>query len=448
MPDNKTSSSNKAIKISNVRSTAARAIAQVVNGEGSFASLIPKAEKKVNPQDLPLLKELCFGTLRWYHQLQAILNRLLEKPLRAKDRDIESLLLLGLYQIREMRTPDHAVIDLTVKAVADLKKDWAKNLVNGVLRRYLRECDSLVDSLSSSPGYLTSHPNWLRKQIEKYWPEHSLDVFTGNNQRPPMTLRVNQQRATRDDFLSTLAKAEIAAKAGDIANSAVILESPMDVAQIPGFLEGIVSVQDEAPQLSAQLLNTQPGDRVLDACCAPGGKTGHILESQPDLSELVAIDLEPERLERVRENLERLAMQATLVAADVADLDNWWDGKSFDRILADVPCSATGVIRRNPDIKVLRKSEDIAKLAALQLSILKALWTILAPGGRLVYATCSILPTENTQVIEAFLAEQADAKHEVIDADWGIAQPFGRQLLPSNQPSGHDGFYYACLQKG
>jgi 16S rRNA (cytosine967-C5)-methyltransferase len=214
---------------------------------------------------------------------------------------------------------------------------------------------------------------------------------------------------------------------------------------IPGFDQGIVSVQDEAAQLSADLLAPQPGETVLDACCAPGGKTGHLLEIQPKLSRLVALDLEQRRLERVKDNLQRLGLTAEIVCHDAQQIQDWWDGELFDRILLDAPCSATGVIRRHPDIKLLRKATDIAKLASLQLSLLKALWTTLRPGGRLVYATCSILPTENTQVIEAFVEQQPDAIHRPIDAPWGLAQKYGRQLLPQQQ--GHDGFYYACLEK-
>jgi len=428
-----------------LRLVAARTLAQVLDQKASLASLMAPAQEKVSTQDQALLQELCFGTLRWQPQLQSILGRLLEKPLKDKDQDVQALLLLGLYQLRYTRIPDHAAISATVDAAKKLKKPWAQKLVNALLRNFQRSREVLETALATSPAYLTAHPNWLRKRIESYWPEQAEAIFAANNEHPPFTLRVDLQQQSREDFMAQLAGAELEGSAAPFSRFAVTLKQAASVERIPGFTEGKVSVQDEAAQLAADLLQLQPGQQVLDACAAPGGKTGHMLEAQPQLALVTALDLEERRLVRVQENLTRLQKSAKLVCADACDLDAWWDGKAFDRILLDAPCSATGVIRRHPDIKLLRKSGDIAKLAELQLSLLKALWKTLAPGGRLVYATCSVLPTENSLVVEQFLAEQSDAQHSPIDADWGITQTCGRQLLP--QVNGHDGFYYACINK-
>jgi len=436
-------------KVLAVRAQAALTLASVLQKKASLAGLMGPASDKVAPSEQALLQELCFGTCRWQPQLQSIVGRLLEKPLKPKDSDIHALLLLGLYQIQYMRVPDHAAISTTVDACRALKKPWAEKLLNGILRRFQREKDTILASLASSPAFVTAHPNWLRKQIINCWPEQADAIFAANNAHPPMTLRLERDSSTREDYLALLLKSDIQAQAAPYSRDGIELEKAIDVFKLPGFAEGHVSVQDEAAQLAADLMQLNGGERVLDACCAPGGKTGHLLElsqtlEQP-LSEVIALDLEQRRLVRVEENLQRLKKRATLVCADGQDTEQWWDGQMFDRILLDAPCSATGVVRRHPDIKILRNATDIAKLAALQLALLRALWTTLKPGGRLVYATCSVLPTENTSVIETFVGQQDDAQHDPIDAPWGISQPFGRQLFPQN--NGHDGFYYACLNK-
>lgn len=431
---------------SQLRKIAAQTLEAVLKQQASLASLMAPALNKVEVHDQALLQELCFGTLRWQPQLQSILGRLMDKPLKEKDQDVQALLLLGLYQLKYTRIPDHAALSASVDACKGLKKLWAQKLVNAVLRNYQRNAAELEAEMTRSPAFTTAHPNWLRKRIEQCWPEQAENIFTANNEHPPFTLRADlNQWTNRASFIELLKEQSLEANATPFSPYGVTLQKAADVSQIPGFSEGRCSVQDEAAQLSADLLQLAPEQRVLDACCAPGGKTGHILEAQADLKEVVALDLEARRLERVKDNLARLNKTATIVCADASDLDNWWDGESFDRILLDAPCSATGVIRRHPDIKLLRKSEDIAKLAQLQGQLLTQLWKTLKPGGRLVYATCSVLPTENTLVIEQFLQQQSDAMHCVIDADWGLAQTCGRQLLP--QIDGHDGFYYACLTK-
>lgn len=441
-----------------VRAQAALTIAAVLQHQASLASLMNPAQQQVVKNDQALLQELCFGTLRWQPQLQSILNRLVDKPLKPKDIDIHSLLLLGLYQFKYLRVPDHAVINTTVAACKALKKPWAEKLVNGVLRQYQRKQTELDAALQSSPAYSSAHPNWLRKSIEQFWPDMSSEIFNANNAHPPFTIRVNLARVSRDDYIRLLQEHELAATATPFSLYGVTLEHAVDVASLPLFSAGSVSIQDEAAQLAAPLLSMQPDQRVLDACCAPGGKTGHILELAAGFDckpiELVALDLEQRRLEKVRENLDRLGYSdasahtnpwVELICADALELDKWWDRKPFDRILLDAPCSATGVIRRHPDIKVLRNATDIAKLAQLQLSLMKTLWQTLRPGGTMIYATCSVLPTENSEVVEKFLASQKDAQHCHLEVEWGIPQPYGRQLLP--QAGGHDGFYYACLKK-
>jgi 16S rRNA (cytosine967-C5)-methyltransferase len=427
------------------RAAAAEVIAKVLRGQ-SLSALLPEYSGKVDEKDRPLLKELCFGSLRWYPQIAIILKGLIEKPLREKDLEIQGLMASGIYQLMHMRIAEYAIINETVSAVGNLNRPWAKGLVNAVLRNFQRQQQNILDKEAENLVFQTAHPKWLLKKINDAWPsEIASQIIKANNQRAPMTLRVNGLHTSREDYLSTLEDAGIVASATDYSAQGVLLETPRDVTELPGFSDGDISVQDEAAQLAAHLLLLGSGQRVLDACCAPGGKTCHILESQPDLTSLLAIDLEPRRLVRVTENLERLGLEAELKAADANNLDRWWDGKAFDRILLDAPCSATGVIRRHPDIKILRKPADIDKLAALQTQILVSLWQTLKPGGILVYATCSVLPAENDQIISGFITSQDDAQLMPIDAIWGIATDHGRQLFPLE--NGNDGFYYSRLKK-
>ena len=427
------------------RAAAAEVIAKVLRGQ-SLSALLPEYSGKVDEKDRPLLKELCFGSLRWYPQIAIILKGLIEKPLREKDLEIQGLMASGIYQLMHMRIAEYAIINETVSAVGNLNRPWAKGLVNAVLRNFQRQQQDILDKEAENLVFQTAHPKWLLKKINDAWPsEIASQIIKANNQRAPMTLRVNDLHTSREDYLSTLEDAGIVASATDYSAQGVLLETPRDVTELPGFSDGDISVQDEAAQLAAHLLLLGSGQRVLDACCAPGGKTCHILESQPDLTSLLAIDLEPRRLVRVTENLERLGLEAELKAADANNLDRWWDGKAFDRILLDAPCSATGVIRRHPDIKILRKPADIDKLAALQTQILVSLWQTLKPGGILVYATCSVLPAENDQIIRGFITSQDDAQLMPIDAIWGIATDHGRQLFPLE--NGNDGFYYSRLKK-
>ncbi len=424
-----------------VRAAAAQVLAKILQSQGSLSSLLPAIQSQVAEQDRPLLQELCFGTCRFYPQLNAYVECLVDKPLRAKDSDIQALLLLGLYQLLHTRIPDHAALGETVEVTRFLKKPWATNLVNGVLRNFQRDRSKLDDLLAQNRAFQSNHPAWLDGMLRKIWPEQVEQIFAANNNHPPFTLRLNTKKISRSDYLSRLKEQDINASETPFSPYGITLEHACDPRKLPFFNEGWASVQDEAAQLSADLLQLSPNLRVLDACCAPGGKTGHMLEVEPSLL-VTALDAEERRLGRVRENLARLKVDAKVICGDGTQ-SNWWDGDLFDRILLDAPCSATGIIRRHPDIKVLRTPEELTKLAELQGQLLDNLWPMLKPGGILVYATCSIMPKENTHVIEHFLKRQPQAQCAPLEVDWGIAQPFGRQLLPST--TGNDGFYYAVL---
>ena len=429
----------------NPRLAAAKALTAVLNGKASLNSSLPLQLDKVEVRDRGLTQDLAFGTARWQPRLSALANKLLQKPFKAADADVEALLLVGLYQLLYTRIPAHAAIGETVGCADKLKKPWAKALLNAVLRNAQRESEGLLAELEHDPVVRTAHPRWLQKSLKAFWPQHWEAICAANNAHPPMILRVNRRHHHRDAYLQLLVEAGIEAQPCVFSQDAIVLAAACDVRSLPGFAEGWISVQDEAAQLAADLLDLAPGQRVLDACCAPGGKTCHILEVEPTLAGVVAVDLEAKRLVRVRENLERLGLSAELIAADGRDTATWWDGKPFQRILLDAPCSATGVIRRHPDIKLTRQPDDIAALATLQGELLDAMWPTLDVGGILLYATCSTLPTENTEVIEAFLARTPGARELDIAGQFGLKQPHGRQLLA--QQGGHDGFYYAKLIK-
>ena len=429
-----------------VRVAAAEVIAEVLRGR-SLSMQLPLYVDKVNQDNQSLLKELCFGTLRWYPQIDIILDQLIEKPLRQKELPIKTLLACGLYQLLYMRIAEHAVINETVAACKKLTREWAKGLVNAVLRKVQRQRQSLFDKHQQNPVFRHGHPQWILNQLKHSWSEPVTEqIIAANNHQAPMTLRVNALKCNRDDYLQRLVDVGMTASVTQHSAQGIILAKPVDVLELPGFKQGLVSVQDEAAQLAASLLELAPNQRVLDACCAPGGKTCHILESMSALQSVVAIDLEQQRLKRTDDNLQRLGLKAQLIAADVGDTDQWWDQQPFDRILLDAPCSASGVIRRHPDIKLLRKDTDIDKLADIQHYLLKEVWNTLAKGGILVYATCSVFTRENDQVIERFLAEQKEASLLTIEASWGQTTEHGRQLFPSI--NGCDGFYYSRLQKG
>jgi 16S rRNA (cytosine967-C5)-methyltransferase len=376
---------------------------------------------------------------------------LLTKPKGLAD-SIHALLVASAHQVEYSRNAPQATAHAAVDATRILKEGRASGLVNAVLRRFVSDRAALFARVDESLASRTAHPPWLVKRLSDAWPAQvCTGILEANNAHPPMVLRLDLTRQTRDEYLSELATVGIVARPVEWAPTAVTLDEPVAVAGLPGFREGRVSVQDVGAQLAAPLLAAQPGMRVLDACAAPGGKTGHLLEHTPDLAELVAVDIDASRVARIDENLKRMNRAAKLVVADIRRADGFWDGKPFDRILLDAPCSSTGVIRRHPDIKLLRRTDDIHVLAAAQLEILRAAFRMLAVGGRLLYSTCSVLPDENQQVVERFLQIEPGARPAAFPAGVALApgaleRGTGVQLLPGPQ-AGTDGFYYACVEK-
>jgi 16S rRNA (cytosine967-C5)-methyltransferase len=389
------------------------------------------------------VRELCFGTLRFLPRLRHSLDRLLQRPLDPEETVLEALLLLGLYQLLESGMPPHAAIGETAEAARIHKKPWAVGLVNGVLRNADRRREELKTAAAADPVAASAHPAWLLEALRAAWPEECEAILAANNRPPPLTLRVNLGRTTRAEFLAGLATAGIGVRPIKGCPSAVALTEGRDPAGLPGYREGLFSVQDAGAQWAAALLAPQPGERCLDACAAPGGKAGHLLEYAPVT--LTALDPDLDRLRRIEENLARLRLRATVVHGDATQSGDWWDGLPYQRILVDVPCSGTGVLRRHPDIKHLRRSEDIPALAARQLAILLSLWPLLAEGGRLLYVTCSLLPAENQDVVAGLLAQYPDAREVAITLPVGRRRALGWQILPGEGDM--DGFYYACLEK-
>ena len=423
------------------RAAAARAVAEVLVGR-SLAELLPAAG--VAERDRALLAELVYGTCRWFPRLDFFLGRLLQRPLKQRDTDLRALLLVGLYQLVETRVAPHAAVDETVAAARALGKEWAAGLVNGVLRAFLRDRAALESAAAADPAVAHAHPAWLVARLQAAWPEDWAAILHAANGRPPMTLRVNRLRGSTPGYLATLAQAGLAGSVVDGVPAALVLDQPVDVTRLPGFGEGAVSVQDAGAQLAAPLLDPRPGEAVLDACAAPGGKTGHLLEWCPE-ARVTAIDVDARRLARVRDNLERLGLAARLAQGDAEHPAGEWAEDRYDRILLDVPCTATGVIRRHPDIKLLRRAPDVDELVARQARILDAVWPLLRPGGILLYVTCSLLPDENHRQIDRFLGRRPDARALPIDAAWGRAAGAGRQILPGERTM--DGFFYARLTR-
>lgn len=430
--------------MSNPRVRIARILHAVIEQRQSLDTAFAQ-QLAADTAQLSFIKAACFGVLRHYLRLQHHLAQLLDKPLKAKDQDLACLLLCGLYEMFDMHTPDHAVVSETVNAAQQLRKGWARGLVNAVLRNARRQSTQLMERAARDPQAHHLHPAWLLTCLQQDWPDRWQAITEQNNLPPPMTLRIDTRRISRETCLAQLAEQGQSASASPLVATAATLKTPVEVQALPGFSEGLVSVQDAAAQLAADLLDPQPGDRVLDACAAPGGKTLHLLQAQPGLAELVALDNDATRLERVRQNLTRAGLDAQLLQGDASQPTNWWDGQTFDRILLDAPCSATGVIRRHPDIKLLRQADDLPRLAATQAQILDALWPLLKSGGMLLYATCSVLKMENELQIQQFLARHPDARCPPVTAQWGLEQAVGRQILPGM--GGMDGFFYAPIYK-
>ncbi|WP_077284482.1 16S rRNA (cytosine(967)-C(5))-methyltransferase RsmB [Cognaticolwellia aestuarii] len=429
----------------NLRALAARCTFAVVDKGRSLADELPQQLAKIEGKDKGLLQELCYGVLRHLPELEYDVREFIKKPLTGKQRVGHFLMLVGIYQIKYTRIPDHAAFNETVSACKPLKCDHLKGVINGVLRNFQRQQAAQDNQASSNKlpdAVAFNHPSWFIKKLQSAYPQQWQAVLNANMQRPPMWLRVNQLHHSVDEYLVLLTNEKIEHLLVDKISGAIRLTEAIDVNKLPGFQLGWVSVQDGAAQQAALLLACQPGDNVLDCCAAPGGKTCHILEYSPQIKSMTAIDIEASRLVRVEENLQRLNLQANVVAADAATPEKWWDGKLFDRILLDAPCSGTGVIRRHPDIKWLRKSQDISALTELQQDILKNIWSLLKPGGTLLYATCSILPEENSEQVQRFINDNPDAEHIAITDQ---VNDIGWQILPNDNSM--DGFYYAKLIK-
>jgi len=423
-----------------IQRLATATVATVAGGRNlnsALTSLWPR-HPQLTAQQRSTIADLCYGTLRFGIQLEAVLVHLLAKPLH--DEALRWLLLVALYQLQYTRAAPYAIVDHAVRCAAALGKPQAGGLINAVLRNFLRQREALLAKAAVSDSGRFAYPHWWIDKLRKQYPRYFADVLTAGNLHPPLTLRVNRRRITRDDYLALLAQNDINAVA--VGADGVTLSRAMPVERLPGFADGLVSVQDAAAQQAAPLLDAQPGMRVLDACAAPGGKTTHLLEIA-DLA-LTAIDHDSARLARVQQNLLRLGLGAALLSADVNDIAAWWDGALFERILADVPCSASGVVRRHPDIKWLRRASDVPRFAKQQQLMLDGLWRLLASGGKLLYTTCSIFQEENSLQVADFLTRHADAKQLPLCGVKTLDGTPDGQLLPDNE---HDGFFYALLQK-
>jgi 16S rRNA (cytosine967-C5)-methyltransferase len=418
--------------------SAAKTVRRVLAGAALHSALGEAGEDSGNRS---LVSELSYGSLRFLGELRALVRLLADRPL--VDASVEALLWVALYQLAHTNAPPHAVVDSAVRATVRVRRSSARGLVNAVLRQFLRRREALLAALARDPEARFSYPSWWIARIEGQYAERSSAILNAGNARPPLTLRVNERRVSRAEYLAELTERGIAARA--VGASGVIIERPRPVRDLPGFADGLVTVQDAGAQLAAPLLEVRSGMRVLDACAAPGGKTTHLAEIAT--LDLTALDIDEERLARVRENLARLKLEGRLLAADAAERDRWWDGKPYDRILADVPCSATGVVRRHPDVKWLRRESDIASFAVQQGRLLDALWPTLARGGVLLYASCSVFRAENEEQVDAFLARHDDAV--ALPVQLPSADALGGQLLPSARTAehNHDGFFYARLTK-
>ena len=431
-----------------IRLQAVQITTRLLMDGSSLGELLPLAQEKLSARDAAHLQELVFGVTRWSGRLDCELGMLLKKPLRRKDTDVNVVLWLALYEIQYMRSPDYAVVNAYADLTSKLRKKWAKSLVNGVLRQFLREQTDITSKADSTDAGRTSLPEWMLRQLRTDWPEHVEDIVRAGNKKAPLVLRVNRAQGTRAQYRQQLevafADSDFICHDGDLAKDSLILETPVRIKKLPGFEQGLFSVQDSAAQLAAELVAPQAGQKILDACAAPGGKTCHLLELQANC-QVTAVDNSEKRLQRVRENLNRLKLDARCVCADVAELDSWWDLKLYDAVLLDAPCSALGVLRRHPDIRLLRRETDIEGLLEQQKRLLASLWQTVKPGGKLVYATCSILQRENEQQMIDFLAENNNASEQPIEAEWGLARTVGRQILPGQHEA--DGFYYAIINK-
>jgi 16S rRNA (cytosine967-C5)-methyltransferase len=437
-------------RAASARSLAAYAVARVLREDVTLDAALKDALAAADPKLFASVRSLSYGAVRGYFRHEAILAMLLSQPVRSLDFLVRALLSVALYEIEDGLTPEYAVVDSAVQTAKATDAARASGLINAVLRRYLRERKEIDLAIGRKPAMRHAAPIWLADRLRADWPVRWTQLLAAGDSHPPMWLRVNSRQSSTDAYLEELAAAGISARAESRVPFAVVLDQPRDVGELPGFAEGRVSVQDLGAQCVAFPLGLASGQRILDACAAPGGKTALIAERAPDLHRLVAVDIDPNRLARVRQNLSRASLGAEVIQGDSAHPKRWWDGELFDRILLDAPCSGLGVIRRHPDIRVRKSPSDIDKLPPLQLNLLKESWDLLKPGGRLVYVTCTVTRSENHDVIAAFLSCTPAASVVPVEAwegwpGFGEADEFGRQILPGE--AGADGFYYAALTK-
>lgn len=428
----------------NTRAAAAKLAWRIIDqGQSLDAALTEYFESaSLSTQDRGFIQELVYGVCRWYGDLDSASKQLLRSPIRKKDRVVHFVLLVGLYQLRHIDTADHAAVGETVSACKQLNKMWAKNLINGCLRTYLRETPD-TDTASRAK---ISHPEWMIKSIEDAWPDYAPQIFNANNQRPPMCLRVNRRHTTRDAYLQQLSAGDVAAYADPYSSDGIVLEQAVSVSALPAFEQGACSVQDTAAQLATDFLAPEQGMTILDACAAPGGKTAHILERTDNKISMQALDVSERRCEQLHSTLARLELEADVITADAMNTQSWdQPNEGYDRILIDAPCSGIGVIRRHPDIKHHRRPSDVDALNDVQQKLLNNLWPTLKPGGLLLYMTCSILPSENEIQAERFVTSQNDAMLVELTHPNALTLSFGVQTLPGVHDM--DGFYYCLIRK-
>ena len=432
-----------------VRVQSSLVLNQVIHGKRSLDRAIEQAHKDIDDNEKPLLTNICYGTLRFYWELKAKIDQLLSQPLKKKDKIIENLLQSAIFQIDKTRIPDHAVVSQTVEASRKLNKGHFSSLINGILRTYLRS-DRDIEKITEEIKF--NHPNWMIEKIKQDWPLNWEQILKKNNDRAPMWLRVNQKKIETKKYLKQFLtdESKIEADNMQLNDYAICLKTPISVKYLPGFEEGYVSIQDGAAQLAVDVLLENKSGRILDACAAPGGKTAQLIENIDSTSTVTAIEIDSERAELINENLLRLGHSTEVIVDDASDIESWWDSIFFDLILLDAPCSSSGVIRRHPDIKHLRRKDDIYTFQKKQLKIISAMWKILAPKGRLLYVTCSIFKEENDEVMNQFLEKHDNVALQDLLLNNNILEKmiktrYGYQLFPGTINT--DGFYFSCLKK-
>ena len=432
-----------------VRVQSSLVLNQVIHGKHSLDRAIEQAHKDIDDNEKPLLTNICYGTLRFYWELKAKIDQLLSQPLKKKDKIIENLLQSAIFQIDKTRIPDHAVVSQTVEASRKLNKGHFSSLINGILRTYLRS-DRDIEKITEEIKF--NHPNWMIEKIKQDWPLNWEQILKKNNDRAPMWLRVNQKKIETKKYLKQFLtdESKIEADNMQLNDYAICLKTPISVKYLPGFEEGYVSIQDGAAQLAADILLENKSGRILDACAAPGGKTAQLIENIDSTSTVTAIEIDSKRAELINENLLRLGHSTEVIVGDASDIESWWDSIFFDLILLDAPCSSSGVIRRHPDIKHLRRKDDICTFQKKQLKIISAMWKILAPKGRLLYVTCSIFKEENDEVMNQFLEKHDNVALQDLLLNNNILEEmiktrYGYQLFPGTINT--DGFYFSCLKK-